>query len=342
MIRITQDTYGSEVAEFTHQNYYDFFKSLHIVDAVKDIVNDTHYPEVLPWISAIAADLIGVQYTLPKIDDGCITVPKGYAECFFGSGKEVVEDERTIVYIDGKNMALELLKEIRGGFDISEDTVADFIRILPHKHMDFSRLNIGWLLSHDYDLYDYLGFDYGQTDEFGEWIETFDSCSETFTDAGEHYEDVCFDGAYLKLQDNSALLFRNCSFKRLKRGSKIPYTLYGRARQKTIKIGNCIYSQDKSMLIDYVGSGNEKEDINLFENTQKICGEFKQNCKNPNARIVNNSKNFILSDKVLYKIYPSGMLSLEFCERDIKKIIADEKTVFITDYSCAYCNDLVL
>lgn len=340
IIRITHDEDGLEVAKFTHQNYYDFFEAIETADKIEEIIEDEYYPESLPWISNIAADIIGVSYTFPQITEDHIIVPKGYGECYFGNGKKIVEDERTVIYPHDKNLALELLTEIRKGFSISAESVAGFIRRLPRKHMDFSRLNIGWLMRHDDELYDRLDYVYGDEDENGDWILDYDLFPMTFTDEDTPYENVCFDSSYLKLQDNSTSLFKNCTFKHLKKGSKIPYPLIIKLKKETIQIGNCIYSADKSILIDYAGSKGDDEII-LFENTHTICDEFKRSCKNPKARIVNHSDSFMLSGKMLYKILSSNSLSLEFCERDIKKIVTHKNTDYISAYACAYCNDLL-
>lgn len=177
---------------------------------------------------------------------------------------------------------------------------------------------------------------------------------ETFAESG-YFEDVCFDGSYINLQDNAALFIENCSFNRLKKESVVPYSVHKLPKSKTVRIGNCIYTADKKVLLDYVGPKKEKDKIILFENTEKIDDAFKIHCKNPDAIIVNESKFFKLSEKVLHKWYGNKQypttkygnepysieyFNLEFCQRDIEHLDLDENIWIIKSYACAYCKNI--
>lgn len=311
---------------FNHYNYYDFFNAINIVNKIVKLIKDERAVEIF-GITDMAFEIMGTQYTEPKVIENSVIVPKGHAASYYGCGKEIIEEKQNVIYAYGKNLALVYLEASRGKFQYSEWIIQeDFIRRLPKKHMNFSRINIGQLFEDDYDINEY----YGEEDPYN-FADTEDV---------EVFENTCFDGAFIKLQDNTSEYFKNCSFKRLKKGSSIPYSLYNSSDGNTVKVGECIYSRDKSILVDYVGPDSGKTEVTLFENTEKICDEFKLHCKNPDIRIISHSKSFRMSGNGLYRICNEDGLILEFCRRNAKTLTVAWNTTLIRNYACAHCTSL--
>lgn len=313
---------------FVHQNYYDFFKAVNILDESEgDIVN----------ITPLAAELMGSVYCEPIEDGNKIIVPKGNAESYYGNGKEIVESDEKIRYAAGRNLILKNLECMRDNTNVKVSIVRSFIKNLPKHHMNFSNLNIGWLLPHDEELYNEFGWDYIDVFEFDE--EAYNDLPETY--AAEHsdnFDSVCFDGSFICLQDNATQFFTDCSFKNLKEDSVLPYSIL--PKKLTIQIGNCIYTKDKKVLLDYIGGDSGEDEIILFEETNKIDEVFRMDCKNPDAKIINRGSNFVLRGKVLYREY-GEYTALEFCQRDVKRLEIRPDITKINSYACAYCKDLI-
>lgn len=318
---------------FVHQNYYEFFDAVNILRESEDnIVN----------ITPLAAELMGSAYCEPIVCEDKIIVPKGNVTSYYGNGKEIIESDEEIRYAFGRNLILENLECMRGNSDVEIETVQIFIDNLPHHHMNFSNLNIGWLLPHDEVLYEELGWDYTEVFDGNKFLcqfTNYNSYPETYAIGyGDNFDNICFDGSYINLQDNAMQFITNCSFKNVNEKSILPCSIL--PKSLTIQVGNCIYTKDKKVLLDYIGPESGNDEIFLFEETNKIDEAFRMNCKNPDAKIINKGSHFILKGKTLYHEYGKQTI-LEFCQRDINRLEIGPRTTKINSYACAYCKNLI-
>lgn len=326
---ITQMSEDGEI-RFMHQNYYEFFEAIDRLREIKACVQNFNTDtKKLPQITPLTADLMGAAHCVPIIRDNTLTVPVGYINSYFAEGKKIVESAEKVKYADNENLMLRILELIRGNENISDKSVRNLLEYLPKNNMNFSSLNIGWLLNHNEELHRDL---HVKTDEC--------IASDIYALDTDIYSDTSFDKSLINLQDNSEQFFRNCSFKNLKGNSVFPYFIYMQNETDTVQIGNCIYSADKKILLDYTGGKSGSDEIIIFEETEKIGEHFRINCKNPDAYITNRSRKFELCDNVLYKLDNYGV-SLEFCQRNIERLELKRDINIIKSYACAYCKELV-
>ena len=326
--------------EFVHQNYYDFFKAINTVNKFKALVdNDEVGCGDVPSLEGMAADILGAHYCESLVNDDSIVVPKGYSDSYFGNGRAVIESDEVIAYYGNENLLLTALEQLRNDFDAEDINVRTVIDVLPSNNMNYSSLNIGWLLPIDDKFYEDM--------DGGNYFDIIDPDFERI------FQEICFDYSYIRLPELCDKYILNCSFKHMDSRSFVPYRLKLWSDDEVIRTGNCIYTSGRETLLDYVGPKSGADEIVLFEETENIDEEFRKHCVNPDAVIVNKSDAFELRGKALYRQYGiyydtfsaskgRKQYSLEFCERSIEDIedFTDIDIRAVRSYACAGCRKL--